>query len=87
MRVLVHPANEQDKVAAKWLLRRLPFQVRLPLFIFDSGTTARLCCIGATSFSACGPKSPIAVSLAALTFSRCAGLLSAHSVGSTAFDV
>ena len=22
--VLVHPANEQDKVAAKWLLKRLP---------------------------------------------------------------
>ncbi len=37
MRVLVHPANEQDKVAAKWLLGRLPFQSRLVLFIFDSG--------------------------------------------------
>ncbi len=37
LRVLVHPANEQDKVAAKWLLRRLPLWLRLKLFIFDSG--------------------------------------------------
>lgn len=37
MGVLVHPANEQDKVAAKWLLKRLPFVARLALFIFDSG--------------------------------------------------
>jgi putative transposase len=37
LRVLVHPANEQDKVAAKWLLRRLPLWDRLKLFIFDSG--------------------------------------------------
>ena len=35
--MLVHPANEQDKVAAKWLLRRLPLWDRLKLFIFDSG--------------------------------------------------
>ena len=33
----MHPANEQDKVAAKWLLRRLPLWDRLKLFIFDSG--------------------------------------------------
>jgi hypothetical protein len=37
MRVLVHPANEQDQMAAKWLLKRLPFQTRLALFLFDSG--------------------------------------------------
>jgi len=37
LRVLVHPANEQDKVAAKWLLRRLPLWQRLRLFLFDSG--------------------------------------------------
>lgn len=37
MRVLVHPANEQDKVAGKWLLRRLPLLSRLKAFIFDSG--------------------------------------------------
>jgi len=37
LRVLVHPANEQDKTAAKWLLRRLPLWTRLALFIFDSG--------------------------------------------------
>jgi putative transposase len=37
LRVLVHPANQQDKVAAKWLLRRLPLWDRLKLFIFDSG--------------------------------------------------
>lgn len=37
MRILVHPANEQDKVAARWLLKRLPFYSRLALFIFDSG--------------------------------------------------
>lgn len=37
LRVLVHPANEQDKAAAKWLLRRLPLYDRLKLFIFDSG--------------------------------------------------
>ncbi len=37
LRVLVHPANEQDKVAAKWLLKRLPFQSRLALFMYDSG--------------------------------------------------
>jgi putative transposase len=35
--VLVHPANEQDKVAATGLLRRLPLWLRLRLFIFDSG--------------------------------------------------
>lgn len=35
--MLVHPANEQDKVAAKWLLQRLPLGERLKLFIFDSG--------------------------------------------------
>jgi len=37
MRVLVHPANEQDRIAGKWLLRRLPLLQRLKLFIFDSG--------------------------------------------------
>jgi putative transposase len=37
LRVLVHPANEQDKVAGKWLLKRLPLLERLKLFIFDSG--------------------------------------------------
>ena len=37
LRVLVHPANQQDKVAAKWLLRRLPLWERLKLFLFDSG--------------------------------------------------
>jgi putative transposase len=37
MRVLVHPANEQDRIAGKWLLRRLPLLERLRLFIFDSG--------------------------------------------------
>ncbi len=37
LRVLVHPANEQDKVAGRWLLRRLPLFQRLMLFIFDSG--------------------------------------------------
>ena len=37
LRVLVHPANQQDKVAAKWLLRRLPLWDRLKLFLFDSG--------------------------------------------------
>jgi putative transposase len=37
LRVLVHPANEQDTVAARWLLRRLPFFTQLALFIFDSG--------------------------------------------------
>ena len=37
MRVLVHPANEQDKVAGKWVLKRLPLLQRLALFIFDNG--------------------------------------------------
>ena len=37
LRVLVHPANEQDRVAGKWLLRRLPLLDRLKLFIFDRG--------------------------------------------------
>ena len=37
MRVLVHPANQQDKVAGKWVLKRLPLLPRLALFIFDSG--------------------------------------------------
>lgn len=37
LRVLVHPANEQDKVAGKWLLQRLPLWTRLKLFIFDRG--------------------------------------------------
>lgn len=37
MRVLVHPANEQDRVAGKWVLKRLPLWQRLALFIFDSG--------------------------------------------------
>ncbi len=37
MRVLVHPANEQDRIAAKWLLKRVPFVPRLSLFLFDSG--------------------------------------------------
>lgn len=37
MRVLVHPANEQDKIAARWLLQRVPLYLRLALFIFDSG--------------------------------------------------
>ena len=35
--MLVHPANEQDRIAAKWLLRRLPLWTRLALFLFDSG--------------------------------------------------
>lgn len=35
--MLVHPANEPDKVAAHWLLQRLPCFSRLALFIFDSG--------------------------------------------------
>lgn len=34
---MVHPANEQDRVAGKWLLKRLPLWERLKLFIFDSG--------------------------------------------------
>ena len=34
---MVHPANEQDRIAGKWLLKRLPFGERLKLFIFDSG--------------------------------------------------
>lgn len=33
----MHPANEQDKVAARWLLKRLPLFWRLALFVFDSG--------------------------------------------------
>lgn len=33
----MHPANEQDKVAARWLLQRLPCFSRLALFIFDRG--------------------------------------------------
>ena len=37
LRVRLHPANEQDKVAARWLLRRLLPGIRLALFIFDSG--------------------------------------------------
>jgi len=37
MRVVVHPANQQDKVAAKWLLKRIPFVTRLALFLFDRG--------------------------------------------------
>ncbi len=37
MRALVHPANEQDKVAGKWLLQRLPLYDRLKLFLFDRG--------------------------------------------------
>ena len=37
LRVKVHPANEQDKIAARWLLQRLPLSDRLKLFIFDSG--------------------------------------------------
>lgn len=35
--MLVHPANEQDRVAAKWLLWRLPLLSRYRLFIFDRG--------------------------------------------------
>jgi len=35
--VLVHPANEQDQVAARWLLRRIPFTNRWQLFLFDQG--------------------------------------------------
>jgi putative transposase len=34
---MVHPANEQDRIAGKWLLKRLPFGERLKLFIFDRG--------------------------------------------------
>jgi putative transposase len=37
LRVLVHPANEQDRSAGRWLLKRLPCFERLKLFIFDSG--------------------------------------------------
>ena len=37
LRVLVHPANEQDKVGARRLLRRLPLWTRLALFLFDGG--------------------------------------------------
>lgn len=37
LRVLVHPANEQDKVAGRWVLQRLPLWDRLQRFIFDSG--------------------------------------------------
>jgi len=37
MRVLVHPANEPDNVAGKWVLKRLPLLQRLALFIFDNG--------------------------------------------------
>lgn len=35
--VLVHSASDQDKVAAKWLLRRIPLMLRWALFMFDSG--------------------------------------------------
>lgn len=37
MRVLVHPANEQDSVGGKYLLKRLPFWQRLRRFLFDTG--------------------------------------------------
>lgn len=37
LRVLVHPANEQDSVGGKYLLKRLPFWQRLRLFLFDTG--------------------------------------------------
>lgn len=37
MRVLVHPAHQQDRAGAKWLLCRMPLLMRLALFIFDSG--------------------------------------------------
>jgi putative transposase len=37
LRVLVHPANQQDRAAGKWLLKRLPLSPRLALFLFDSG--------------------------------------------------
>src|SRR5690554_6202551 len=36
VRGLVGAANEQDKVAGQWLLKRLPLPERLRLFIFDS---------------------------------------------------
>jgi putative transposase len=35
--VLVHPANEQDQVAGRWLLRRIPFSPRWELILFDQG--------------------------------------------------
>ena len=37
MRVLIHPANVQDKVGARWLLRRIPFVPRWQKFLFDGG--------------------------------------------------
>ena len=35
--VLVHRAHEQDKLAGRWLLQRLPCFSRLALFVFDKG--------------------------------------------------
>lgn len=37
MGVLVHPANQSDKIAAKWLLKRIPFQPRWRKFLLDGG--------------------------------------------------
>jgi len=34
---LVHPANEQDIVGGRQLLKRLPYTARLRLFVFDHG--------------------------------------------------
>lgn len=35
--MLVHAANQQDIIGAKWLLQRMPFTRRLALFLFDTG--------------------------------------------------
>ena len=37
MGVVVHAANVQDKVGARWLLRRIPFVTRWQKFLFDGG--------------------------------------------------
>lgn len=37
IRVLVHPANEQDKFMVKWVLRLIPFTPRWQKVIVDAG--------------------------------------------------
>ena len=35
--VLIHPANQQDRAAGKWLLRRVPLFRRWQAVLFDQG--------------------------------------------------
>jgi len=82
---MVHPANEQDRIAGKWLLKRLPFGERLKLFIFDSGYASDALMNWCQQLFGVETQSHIGVKNNPLSFNPNVGLWSECSVGSIVF--